>query len=370
MSKPLDFDAAVIGAGAVGLATAYQLGRAGHTVVVLEKEAHIGMGVSSRNSEVIHGGLYYPTGSLKARFCVHGRRLLYPFLEAHGVAYDRCGKLVVAADEADARQLDAILVQARINGVEGMEQLTGAEARAIEPQVAAVMALHSPESGVFDSHGYMLALHGEIEAAGGMVALRSPFTGAAPLAGGGFRIRTGGEEAGELTAARLVIAAGLGAEAAAALVDSYPAAAIPALHYGKGVYFRLDGKAPFHKLIYPPPVAGSLGAHYRRDLGGQAHFGPDLAFVEVEDYDVDPARAAGFYTEVRRFWPALPDGALLPDYAGIRPKLHGPDEPQPDFRLDGAEIHGLPGLVALFGIESPGLTSSLAIGEAVAGMLA
>jgi len=366
----LDFDAAVIGAGAVGLASAYQLGRAGKSVVVLEKEAAIGQGVSSRNSEVVHGGLYYPTGSLKARFCVHGRRLLYAFLDGHGVAYDRCGKLVVATNEGEIARLDAIYRQAVANGVEGMARLTAAEAIAMEPQLSCVAALHSPESGVFDSHGYMLALHGEIEAAGGMVVLRAPFAGARPLPDGGFAVRTGGEEAGELTVGQLVISAGLGAQAAAALVESYPAGAIPELHYGKGVYFRLDGKAPFHMLVYPPPIVGALGTHYRRDLGGQAHFGPDLAFVEVEDYRVDPGRAEGFYEEVRTFWPALPDGALVPDYAGIRPKIHGPGEPQPDFRLDGPQMHGIEGLVALFGIESPGLTSSLAIGEAVAGMLA
>ncbi len=236
----------------------------------------------------------------------------------------------------------------------------------MEPGLAAAAAILSEQSGVFDSHGYMLALQGEIESRGGLVALRAPFTGAGPLAGGGFRIAAGGEEAAELSAERLVLCAGLGAQAAAAAVQGYPPAAIPPLHYGKGVYFRLAGRAPFRHLIYPPPIQGALGTHYRRDLGGQAHFGPDLAYVETPDYGVDPARAEGFYRDIRRYWPGLPDGALEPDYAGIRPKLHGPGEPQPDFRIDGAEVHGLPGLIALFGIESPGLTSSLAIGEEVA----
>lgn len=358
-----------MGAGAVGLATAYALAGRGLEVVVLEREAAIGQGISSRNSEVVHGGLYYPTGSLKARLCVEGRRRLYPFLEAHHVAFDRCGKLVVATSAEEVPRIEAIFAQARANGVEGIELITGEAARAIEPELSAVAAVVSPESGVFDSHGYMLALRGEIEAHGGAVALRTPFLGAEPLPGGGFRVRAAGEAPAELSVERLVIAAGLGAQAAASGVDGYPLARIPPLHFGKGVYFRLAGRPPFRRLIYPPPISGALGSHYRRDLGGQAHFGPDLAFVDQENYDVDPARAARFYADVRRYWPGLPDGALQPDYAGIRPKLHGPGEPQPDFRIDGAEIHGLEGLIALFGIESPGLTSSLAIGEEAAGRL-
>ena len=368
-SSALDFDAAVVGAGAVGLAVAYALAQRGRSVVVLEKEAAIGQGVSSRNSEVIHGGLYYPTGSLKAKLCVQGRRRLYAFLEAHQVAFDRCGKLVVAPHEEDIPRIEAIGAQALANGVEGIERLSGEEARRLEPGLSAAAALISPESGVFDSHGYMHALAGEIGASGGALALQTPFLGAHPLAGGGFRIRAGGEEPAEVSAGQLVIAAGLGAQGAAARVEGYRAALIPQLHYGKGVYFRLAGPAPFRRLIYPPPIEGSLGTHYRRDLGGQAHFGPDLAFVPAENYDVDPARAAGFYADIRRYWPGLKDGALEPDYAGIRPKLHGPGEPQPDFRIDGPEIHGLAGLIALFGIESPGLTSSLAIGEEVAARL-
>jgi L-2-hydroxyglutarate oxidase LhgO len=362
----LDFDVAVVGAGAVGLASAYALGQRGLSVVVLEKEPAIGQGVSSRNSEVVHGGLYYPTGSLKARLCVEGRRRLYAFLEAHKVAFDRCGKLVVAPGDEDIPRIEAVLAQALANGVEGIERITGHEARAMEPELSAAAAVVSPESGVFDSHGYMLALTGEIEAAAGAVAVRTPFLKAEPLPGGGWRVFAGGEQPSQFACGRLLIAAGLGAQAAAAGIEGYPAALIPRLHYGKGVYFRLNGKAPFRRLIYPPPIAGSLGTHYRRDLGGQAHFGPDLAYVETPDYDVDPARAARFYSDIRRYWPGLRDGALEPDYAGVRPKLHGPDEPQPDFRIDGPDIHGLADLVALFGIESPGLTSSLAIGEEVA----
>jgi L-2-hydroxyglutarate oxidase LhgO len=364
-----DFDAAVIGAGAVGLATAYALGRRGQSVVVLEREAAIGQGVSSRNSEVVHGGLYYLPGSLKARLCVAGRRQLYPFLDRHGVGYDRCGKLVVATRPEETAELDALFERAQENGVEGVQRMTASQAKALEPQLECLAAISSPESGVFDSHGYMLALQGEIESAGGAVATHAPFESAAPIAGG-FRISAGGEEPATLTARRLVIAAGLGAQDAAARIEGFPAVAIPTLHLGKGVYFRLAGAAPFGRLIYPAPPPGSLGLHYRRDLGGQGVFGPDLRFVDEEDYRVDTERADHFYEAVRRFWPGLPDGALSADYAGIRPKLHGPAEAQPDFRIDGEDAHGMPGLIALFGIESPGLTSSLAIGEEVAERLA
>ncbi|HEY4030479.1 MAG TPA: NAD(P)/FAD-dependent oxidoreductase [Caulobacteraceae bacterium] len=369
-SPEFDFDAAVVGAGAVGMACGYFLALAGKSVVVLEKERLIGQGVSSRNSEVIHAGLYYPTGSLKAELCVRGRRLLYPFLQAHGVGFDKCGKIVVATDEEEAPRVEAVAEQARINGVEGLRLLTADEVKAMEPEAKAVMGLWSPETGIFDSHGYMVALEGEIEAHGGAVATATPFEGAEALPGGGFKVRTGGDDPAELTVRQLIIASGLGAQAAAARVADYPGDQIPALHYGKGVYFALNAKPPFRRLVYPPPGPSALGIHYKRDMGGRAHFGPDLQFVEVENYDVDPGRAPAFYGYVRHFWPGLPDGALSPDYAGIRPKLHGPGEHQPDFRIDGAERHGLPGLIALFGIESPGLTASMGIGEKVAALLA
>ncbi len=365
-AAPYDFDTVVVGAGAVGLACAYALVQRGRSVVVLEKETGIGQGVSSRNSEVIHAGLYYPTGSLKARLCVEGRRRLYPFLAAHGVAHLRCGKLVVASEETQVPAVQGILKQAHANGVEGVRLMEADEAKALEPQLRVVAALESPETGILDSHGYMLALEGEIEDRGGSVVAETPFEGAEPIAGGGFRVRAGGAEPTLVACRALVVSGGLGAQSSAAKIAGYPTERIPPLHYGKGVYFAYHGPAPFQRLIYPPPIPGALGVHYRRDLGGQARFGPDLAYVEHEDYSVDPARAAGFYEYVRHFWPSLPDGALTPDYAGIRPKLHGPGEPQPDFRLDGADVHGLEGLVCLFGIESPGLTSSLAIGEAVA----
>ena len=369
MTQTFDFDAVVVGAGAVGLACGYALSKRGLVVAVLEREAAIGQGVSSRNSEVIHGGLYYPTGSLKARLCVIGRRALYAFLDAHHVDYKKCGKLVVATEPAEVERLEAILVQAQENDVEGMERLTGAQARALEPGLRAEAALLSPESGVFDSHGYMLALRGEIEAAGGAAVVETPFEGATPLAGGGFTVRAGGAEATSLTCRLLITAPGLSAQAVAGQIEGFPADQIPKGHFGKGVYFRLAAKAPFQRLIYPPPIHGALGTHYRNDLGGQAVFGPDLAYVSEPDYSVDPARAAEFAAYIRKFWPDLPADALTPDYAGVRPKLHGPGEPQPDFQLRGADTHGLPGLMALFGIESPGLTSSLAIGETVAARL-
>jgi len=364
-----DFDAVIVGAGAVGLACGYGLAKRGLTVAVLEQEAAIGQGVSSRNSEVIHGGLYYPTGSLKARLCVQGRRALYAFLDQHQVAFDRCGKLVVATAPDEIARLDAIFEQATTNGVEGIARLTKAEALALEPELACEAALISPNSGVFDSHGYMLALQGEIEAAGGAVVVATPFEAATPLEGGGFSVRAGGAEPATLTCRYLVTAPGLSAQQVAGEIEGFPKDGIPVGHYGKGRYFRLAGKAPFSHLIYPPPIHGALGTHYRRDLGGQGVFGPDLIFVDELDYSVDPAIRGAFAAYIRRFWPGLPEDQLTPDYAGIRPKLHGPDEPQGDFRIDDADAHGLAGLVALFGIESPGLTSSLAIGEEVAGRL-
>lgn len=369
MTQDFDFDAVVVGAGAVGLACGYALAKRGLVVAVLEEQGHIGQGVSSRNSEVIHGGLYYPTGSLKAKLCVRGRRLLYAFLDLHGVAYKRCGKLVVATSDDEIPRLDAIWDQALANDVEGMEKLTGAQARALEPGLNAHAALLSPQSGVFASHDYMLALQGEIEAAGGAVVLNTPFEAAEAISSGGFTVWTGGADPTSLTCRLLITAPGLSAQDVAASIDGYRTDRIPKAHYGKGVYFRLTGKAPFQRLIYPPPIHGALGTHYRNDLGGQAVFGPDLEYVPAPDYSVDPARAEAFAAYIRKFWPGLPDDKLVPDYAGVRPKLHGPGDPQPDFQLRGVEDHGFEGLMALFGIESPGLTSSLAIGEEVAARL-
>ena len=349
-----DFDACVVGAGAVGLACGYALARRGLSVVVLEKERAIGQGVSSRNSEVVHGGLYYPTGSLKARLCVAGRRALYRFLDAHHVAYRKCGKIVVATHDDEVGRLEEILAQANANGVEGMREISGAEARRLEPGLSAVTALISPESGVFDSHGYMLALSGEIEDRGGAVVTATPFEGAAPLAGGGFTVRAGGESPTTMTARLLVTAPGLSAQAVAGAIDGFPTDRIPARHYGKGVYFRLTGKAPFEHLVYPPPIHGALGTHYRKDLGGQAVFGPDLAYVETEDYSVDPARVGGL---LRVHPQVLAGPARRRADPGLR--RHPSEDPwarrpAAGLPLDGADVHGLPGSSALFGIESPG----------------
>lgn len=374
MAEGFDFDVTIVGAGAVGLACGRAFARRGASVLVLEQSSHIGQGVSSRNSEVIHAGLYYPTGSLKAQFCVEGRRSLYEYLETRKIDFRRCGKLVVATREDEVPRIESIFLQAQANGVEGMSHLTGAQARALEPGLNAFSAILSAESGVFASHDYMLALQGEIEDAGGSVVLSTTFERADPLSGGGFRIAAvsadaahGGAEGTAVITSRLLVAAtGLQAQDVAGRIEGYPLAAIPRRYLGKGVYFRLAGKAPFERLIYPPPIPGALGTHYRKDLGGQGVFGPDLSFVDEEDYSVDPAKAEVFAAYIRRFWPGLPDGALVPDYAGIRPKLHGEGEKQPDFQLHGQSEHAIPGLLTLFGIESPGLTSSLAIGESVA----
>ncbi len=356
-----DFDAIVVGAGSVGLACGYALACQGNNVAVLERERRVGAGISSRNSEVIHAGLHYPPGSLKARFCVEGRRLLYAFLERHNVAYDKCGKLIVATQDGELAALDALAARGEANGVEGVTRLDARQTLALEPALRTVGALHSAESGVFDAHGYMDALVGEIEAHGGAVVLNSPFLGATESFDQ-VEVRIGGADPSTVTTRCLILAAGLQAQETAQWVDGFPAERVPALHLGKGSYFALAGAAPFQRLIYPPPIPGALGIHYRRDLGGQARFGPDLEFVDAPDYVVDPARVGYFEDYVRRFWPGLPGGALTPDYAGIRPKLHGPGEPQRDFVIDNSH----PRLIALFGIESPGLTGSLAIGEHVA----
>ncbi|MBX3429149.1 MAG: NAD(P)/FAD-dependent oxidoreductase [Hyphomonadaceae bacterium] len=359
-----DFDAVVVGAGAVGLACGYQLAKAGDTVLVLESANRIGTGVSSRNSEVVHAGFYYPSGSLKAKFCVEGRRAIYQFLADHNVAFQKCGKLFVATEESEIPPIEKYYKQGQINGVENARWISGAEARLLEPQLRCVRAVEYLESGVMDAHGYMDALEGEIEAHHGTVVVNAPFLGATPSAEG-YDIRVGGESAMIVSAKKLIISAGLSAQRCAATIEGFPAERIPKQYLAKGNYFTISMKAPFARLIYPPPVPGALGTHYRRDLGGAARFGPDIEWVTEENYVVDPKRADEFYAAIRKFWPGLPDGALTADYAGIRPKIHAQNEPQPDFVLDGPAAHGMDGLMCLFGIESPGLTSSLAIGAEV-----
>lgn len=368
-------DCVVVGAGAVGLACAAKLARDGREVLVLEAANAIGTGTSSRNSEVIHGGMYYPTGTLKHRLCVDGRRKLYAYLAERGVAHRKFGKLIVATDSAEEAKIAALYKLAAENGVENCRLLGGADVRALEPHVRAVSAMLSPETGIVDSHGYMLALLGEIESNGGSLALNAPLVRGEALASGGFRIEIGGEAPARINCKALVNAAGLNAQAVAHAIAGVPADAIPPLVLAKGSYFGCAAKAPFTHLIYPAPVDGGLGVHLTLDLGGRAKFGPDVEWLNDDDparvdYSVAPSRAASFYAAIRRYWPDLPDGALTPDYSGCRPKLSRRGEPPADFRIDGAETHGLPGLVNLFGIESPGLTSSLAIAEQVAERLA
>jgi L-2-hydroxyglutarate oxidase LhgO len=368
----MDVDTIVIGAGAVGLACAAAVAKAGREVIVLERAGGFGTGISSRNSEVIHAGIYYPTDSLKRALCVEGRRRLYPYLEVRGVAHRRCGKLIVATSDAETDKIQAIFAQGQANDVEGLQLLTGAQAMAMEPALSCTAAVLSPETGVFDSHGYMLALLGEIEDAGGALALNTGVDGIEPLAAGGFRVRTHGADATALNARCVVNAAGLHAPAVAARIEGLPAAALPTQTLAKGSYFGCAGRPAFSRLIYPVPADGGLGVHVTLDLAGRMRFGPDVEWLDETDpdrvdYHVDPRRADSFYAAVRTYWPALPDGAITPDYAGCRPKLSRRGEPTADFRIDGADVHGLAGLVNLFGIESPGLTSSLAIAERVRG---
>ncbi len=353
-------DIAVIGAGVVGLAIARELALRGREVVIIEAAGAIGTGISSRNSEVIHAGLYYPAGSLKARLCVRGKALLYDYCAARGIAHRRCGKLVVATRPEDVVRLQALAASGAANGVDDLRLLSRAETLALEPALQAAGALLSPSSGIVDSHGLMTALLGDAEQAGAMLALASPVTGGR-RDGDGWRLQVGSDFA---IGARVVInAAGLFAAQVAASLGT-PA---PALRFARGHYFSLAGRAPFSRLIYPLPVDGGLGVHLTLDLGGQARFGPDVQWLPDTDpatlaYAVDPALAPAFEAEVRGYWPGLPAGALQPAYSGIRPKLGGPGEAAPDFRIDT----DTPGLVQLFGIESPGLTAALALAEDVA----
>ncbi len=359
----------VIGAGVVGLAVARAAARKGHEVIVAEAQAAIGTGISSRNSEVIHGGMYYATGTLRGRHCVRGRRMLYEFCASHGVPHRKCGKLVVATNAAELDKIGQIEKQGHINGVEGLELIGGNAARALEPELSCIGALHSPETGIIDSHRYMLALRGDLEDAGGAIALNTPVIGAARK-GGQWQVAFGGSDGGEFAFDAVVNCAGLRAQAVARAMADYPATRVPRLVLAKGNYFTFAGKPAFARLIYPTPIVGGLGVHVTLDLAGRMRFGPDVEWISEENYDVNPARAELFYARIRTYWPGLPDGSLSPDYSGIRPKLTGPGEPQADFLIDAPAQHGLPGLVQMFGIELPGLTSSLSLGEEVAGYLA
>lgn len=360
-------DCVVIGAGVVGLAVARALALQGREVLVLEAADAIGTGTSSRNSEVIHAGLYYPTGSLKAWLCVQGRDMLYAYCAQRSVPHRQCGKLLVATSEAQLPGLQSIQARAEANGVMDLQWLTREQAQALEPDLECVAALHSPSTGIVDSHALMLALQGDLEHAGAMVALNSPLALAYCAKNAIDLIANDGTR---LQARTVVNAAGLHAPALAAGFAGLDAAHVPPARYAKGNYFTLTGKAPFSRLIYPVPEAAGLGVHLTLDLGGQAKFGPDVQWVDSpDDLLVDPARGDAFYAEVRKYWPGLRDGALAPGYAGMRPKIHGPDAPAADFMIQGPAMHGVPGLVNLFGIESPGLTSALAIAEHVVALV-
>ena len=357
-------DCVVVGAGVVGLAVARALALAGREVIVIEAAEAIGTETSSRNSEVIHAGIYYPKDSLMARTCVAGRRMLYAYCAEHGVPHRNCGKLIVATNGDESARLIQIKGRAEANGVEGMRLLSAAEARGLEPNLQCTAALLSPATGIVDSHSYMLALQGDAETDGAMFAFHSPVTGGR-VTGDGIELQVGGTEPMNLRCRLMVNSAGLHAPALAQKVAGMPSERIPRAYYAKGNYFTLAGRSPFSRLIYPVPVPGGLGVHITVDLGGQAKFGPDVEWISDIDYTVDPHRADKFYAAVRRYWPGLKDGALQPGYAGIRPKIVPPGAPAQDFTVQGPADHGVPGLINLFGIESPGLTASLALAERV-----
>ncbi len=360
-------DCVVIGAGVVGLAVARALALAGREVMVLEAADAIGTGTSSRNSEVIHAGIYYAPGSLKARLCVQGKALLYDYCESRGIGHRRCGKLIVATSEAQVAQLAGIIAKAAANGVNDLVLLSRQDALALEPQLDCVAAVHSPSTGIVDSHALMLALQGDLEGTGGLIVLNTPL---AHVEIKQYAINIIANDGTRLQAKTVVNAAGLNAVALARRFAGLDPTSIPHAYFAKGNYFTLAGRSPFNRLIYPVPEAAGLGVHLTIDLGGQAKFGPDVQWVDsMEDLVVDPARGDAFYSEVRKYWPALKDGSLNPGYAGIRPKINAPQEVARDFVIQGPADHGVEGLVNLFGIESPGLTSSLAIGDHVARLL-
>ena len=361
-------DCAVVGAGVVGLAVARELAQAGIETILLERELLIGSETSSRNSEVIHAGIYYPPGSLKAELCVQGKHLLYAHCESHQIEYRGCGKLIVATAPDQIDRLRELENRAKANGVTDLEWLASADARTLEPELSCVAALLSPSTGIVDSHALMLSLQGDFEAAGGMLAF-----GAEAASGlrksNRFLLQIDASEPMQLSCSYLVNCAGLHAQSFAGRLADMPRVQIPALYYAKGNYFTYSGPSPFSRLIYPAPETASLGLHLGLDMSGAVRFGPDVEWTNHINYDVDPARSDLFYAAIRQYWPGLPDSSLTPGYAGMRPKLHGPGQAAADFVIQDAGVHGVDGLVNLFGIESPGLTSALAIAERVRELL-
>jgi L-2-hydroxyglutarate oxidase LhgO len=354
----------VVGAGVVGLAIARRLAQAGLEVVVLEAAEGIGTVTSSRNSEVIHAGIYYPAHSLMARMCVAGKHALYDYCRDHGIPHRKCGKLIVATTPSETEKLQSIKAHAEANGVLDMQTLGGDAARKMEPALKCDAALLSPSTGIIDSHAFMLALRGDAEAAGAACAFHAPLL-RGKAGADGIELDVGGAAPMTLQCRLLINSAGLGAPAVARSIDGMPIELIPPAYLAKGNYFSCSARAPFSHLIYPVPEPGGLGVHLTLDLAGQARFGPDVEWVDTVDYAVDPARAERFYPAIRRYWPMLPDGALMPSYSGIRPKIVPPAVAKQDFMIQGPRDHGVAGLINLFGIESPGLTSSLAIADHV-----
>ncbi len=361
-------DVVVIGAGLIGLAVARAIAQQGREVIVLEAERALGMHSSSRNSEVLHAGFHYPAGSLKARLCVAGRRMVYTYAAAKSIAHRRIGKLVVATSEAEIGTLESYRARGQANGVEGLCLLSASEARELEPEVRCLGALWSAETGIVDSHGLMQALRGDAESQGAALALRAPVLGGR-LRDSGIDLEVGGDDRSTVRCAAVVNAAGLRAQEVARSIAGLPAPTVPPCHYARGHYFTLSGPSPFRHLVYPVAVSGGLGVHVTLDMEGRARFGPDVDWVDRIDYSFDESRAPEFATAIRRYWPALSDGSLQPGYTGIRPKLGPPGSPAQDFLIQGPADHGVPGLVNLYGIESPGLTASLAIADHVAALL-
>lgn len=359
----MDFDSIVVGAGVVGLAIARQLALSGREVLVLERHRLIGQEISSRNSEVIHAGIYYPAGSLKARLCVRGRDMLYQYCASHKVAHKKVGKLIVAADAAQGLALEAIYRKGRENGVNDLQYIAQDRLREMEPHLQAERAIWSPSTGIISCHELMLALESDLSGAGGTLALDAPLI-RGKVVDGGFEV-IAGMDATAVSCRELINCAGLGAQAVSHSIDGVPGASVPPLFLSRGCYFSMSGRAPFSHLIYPLPNNEGLGVHLTLDLAGNARFGPDTEWVDGVDYTVDPGRVGAFYSSIRAYYPALKTEALQPDYAGIRPKISGPGQLAADFRIDGAAAHSVRGFVGLYGIESPGLTASLAIAEQV-----